>query len=94
MSSTKKLPQRKCVGCQNSFHKRELIRIVKSEEGIFVDPTGKKNGRGAYICKKLDCLETAYKRKNLERTFKCKVDENVYQNLREELSRLEGKTSN
>ena len=93
MSSIKKLPQRKCVGCQNTFQKRELIRIVKSEEGIFVDPTGKKNGRGAYICKNLQCLELAFKRKNLERSFKCRVDENIYENLREELSGLEEKAS-
>ena len=88
MNSTKKLPQRKCVGCQNSFPKRQLIRIVKREEGIFVDPTGKKNGRGAYLCKNSECLETAYKRKNLERSFQCKVDASVYQHLQEELSRL------
>lgn len=93
MSSTKKLPQRKCVGCQNTFQKRELIRIVKGEDGIFVDPTGKRNGRGAYICKNLQCLETAYKRKNLERSFQCRVDENVYKSLREELSGLEERTS-
>lgn len=93
MSSMKKLPQRKCVGCQNTFQKRELIRIVKSEEGIFVDPTGKRNGRGAYICKNPQCLETAYKRKNLDRSFKCKVDEKVYESLKEELSGLEERTS-
>ena len=84
----KKLPQRKCVGCQETFSKRELIRIVKNEEGIFVDPTGKKNGRGAYLCKKQECLEKAYKRKNLERSFQCKVDEGVYDILKEELAKI------
>ncbi len=93
MGTTKKLPQRKCVGCQNSFAKRELLRIVKNEEGIFLDPTGKQNGRGAYICKDLTCLQTAYKRKNLERSFKCKVEEQVYESLRQELSHLKDEVS-
>lgn len=89
----KKLPQRKCVGCQNTFHKRELIRIVKNDDGISVDPTGKKNGRGAYLCRNPECLEIAYRRKNLERSFKCKVDENVYEALKAELSGLRGDAS-
>ncbi len=93
MGIIKKLPQRKCVGCQNVFPKKELLRIVKNEEGIFLDPTGKQNGRGAYICKNAGCLETAYKRKNLERSFKCKVEEQVYQSLRQELSDLKDEIS-
>ena len=55
---TKKIPVRRCVGCQEKYDKRELLRIVRNNEGeIFVDPTGKKNGRGAYICKKMSCLK-------------------------------------
>ncbi len=94
MSTVKKLPQRKCVGCQNIFSKRELLRIVKNEEGIFLDVSGKQNGRGAYLCKNPACLETAYKRKNLERSFGCKVEEEVYESLRKELSRLTDNADN
>ncbi len=93
MGTTKKLPQRKCVGCQNVFLKKELMRIVKNEDGVFLDATGKQNGRGAYICKNLNCLEIAYKRKNLERSFRCPVDQQVYENLRQELLRLKDESS-
>ncbi len=78
-------PQRRCIGCKNSFDKRDLIRIVKSPEGtISVDITGKKNGRGAYICKNQECLDTAFKRKQLDYAFKDKVDSETYEILREE----------
>lgn len=81
----KTLPQRRCIGCRNSFDKKELIRIVKSPEGtISLDITGKKNGRGAYICKNEKCLELAFKKKQLDYAFGYKVDSSVYENLREE----------
>lgn len=84
----KKLPQRRCVGCKNSFDKKELIRVVKDSEGnISLDPTGKKNGRGAYLCKSKECFETAYKKKQLESSFKCKVSEEIYKNLLDELEK-------
>ena len=66
----RKIPQRKCVGCGTSKDKKELIRVVKNAEGeISVDLTGKKNGRGAYICHSVKCLNSAVKAKRLERAF-------------------------
>ena len=66
--------------------KKELIRIVRSEDGVFsLDFTGKMQGRGAYVCPNLDCLEKAHKSKGLERSFKCAVPKEVYDRLRAEL---------
>lgn len=78
----KKLPERKCLGCMQSFPKADLIRVVRSPEGeITLDTTGKKSGRGAYICKSADCLKKAIKAKRLERTFSCEIPEQVYESL-------------
>lgn len=72
-------------------NKKELIRIVRSDEGKFsVDTTGKKAGRGAYICPNVECLEKAKKSKGLERSFKSAVPAEVYDKLREELESLNG----
>lgn len=82
----KKIPQRLCVGCQEQHPKKELIRIVRSPEGEFsVDRTGKKSGRGAYICSKAECLEKARKEHRLERSFACAIDPAVYDALAAEL---------
>lgn len=79
----KKVPIRKCVGCQERQEKRNLLRIVHSPEGEFsVDPTGKKPGRGAYICPNIECLEKAIKNKGLERSFKTSIDNNIKEILR------------
>ena len=87
---TKKMPLRKCLGCEERFPKKELIRIVKNKEGkIFLDKTGKANGRGAYICDSLECFEKAYKNKSLEKTFKAQIPENVYLNIKNELKENE-----
>ncbi|HCT65159.1 MAG TPA: DUF448 domain-containing protein [Lachnospiraceae bacterium] len=86
----KKIPLRKCTGCQEMKNKKELVRIVKNEDGEFsLDITGKKPGRGAYICKNVECLEKAQKCKGLERSFKSPVPKDVYQKLREELMESE-----
>lgn len=86
MSKVQKVPLRKCVGCQEMKSKRELIRVVHSPEGdIFVDPTGKKNGRGAYLCPDPNCLQTAQKRKSLERALKVSIPESVYEVLSSQL---------
>lgn len=78
----KKIPQRLCVGCQELKNKKELTRIVRSPEGeITIDPTGKKSGRGAYVCKKKSCLEEAMKAKRLERSLKQAIDTAVYEKL-------------
>ena len=90
MIKKKKIPLRKCTGCQEMKGKKELVRIVKSNEGEFsLDTTGKKPGRGAYICKDVTCIDKAKKAKGLERSFKSPVPVAVYEKLREELVNVE-----
>ncbi len=82
----KKIPMRKCTGCNEMKPKKELVRIVRSPEGeISMDLTGKKSGRGAYICKDIKCLNAARKAKRLERAFECTVPEEVYDRLEGEI---------
>lgn len=82
----KKIPLRKCTGCQEMKSKKELIRIVRNDEGEFsLDRTGKKPGRGAYICPNSECLTKAQKTKGLERSFKAPVPQEVYEQLLLEL---------
>lgn len=79
----KSIPQRTCMGCNVKKNKKELIRIVKNKQGeISIDKTGKAQGRGAYICDSVECLEKAIKSKRLERTFETKISDVVYENLR------------
>ena len=79
----KKEPQRTCLGCKESKNKKELIRIVKQNDcKIFIDKTGKANGRGAYICNNIECLEKAIKSKRLENNFETKIDNEIYESLR------------
>ena len=86
----KKVPMRQCVGCQNMVSKRELIRVIKTSEGeIRLDAMGKQNGRGAYICKKKECLEKAMKKHSLERSLKVAIPDEIYDSLKEELNRIE-----
>ncbi len=83
----KRIPLRKCIGCNEMKEKKQLIRIVKNAQGeISVDPAGKLPGRGAYICKSVDCFDTAFKSKRLERAFKGKIPDEVYSTLRDSLS--------
>ena len=87
----KKIPLRMCTGCMEMKPKKELIRVVKSQEGeVSVDLTGKKAGRGAYICPCVECFEKARKSKGLERSFKSAVPAAVYEKLREELEEING----
>lgn len=80
----KNLPKRTCIGCNETKLKKELIRIVKNKEGeIKIDKTGKANGRGAYICDSIECLEKAIKTKRLERNFETKISNEIYEKLRE-----------
>lgn len=83
----KKIPQRTCIGCGESKAKKELIRIVKQED-ISLDITGKKNGRGAYICNNVECLEKAIKTKGLDRSFKMQVSKEVYDRLKTDMEKL------
>lgn len=79
----KKIPLRTCMGCNEKRPKKELIRIVKNKEGLIsIDRTGKLDGRGAYICDSLECLEKLKKSKRLERALESKISEEVYNNLR------------
>lgn len=82
----KKIPQRMCVGCREMKEKRELIRIVRTEEGAVLDPTGKKPGRGAYLCLDSQCLAKAEKSRGLERALKIKISKEIYSSLNEALN--------
>lgn len=90
MSNVKKIPMRKCVGCQEMKSKKEMIRVLKTSDNEFLlDATGKKNGRGAYLCQSKECLEKAIKNKGLERSFKQAIPKDVYANLEKEMEKLE-----
>ena len=79
----KKQQQRTCMGCNQKKDKKDLIRIVKNNKNeIFVDRTGKKEGRGAYICDDISCLEKVIKSKRLERIFEINISEEIYESLR------------
>lgn len=79
----KNQPQRTCMGCNSKKDKKDLIRIVKNKENqISMDRTGKQEGRGAYLCDDIQCLEKVIKTKRLERIFACKITEEIYENLR------------
>ena len=79
----KKQPKRTSMGCNIKKDKKDLIRIVKSKDGdIQIDITGKQNGRGAYICNNIECLEKLVKTKRLEKVFEMPISEEVYNNLR------------
>ena len=80
----KKVPMRTCIACRTCKPKKELIRIVKSEEGISLDRTGRKNGRGAYICDDANCIAKLKKGKLLNRAFSCNVDDATYDKISEE----------
>ncbi|MBE6854048.1 MAG: YlxR family protein [Ruminococcus sp.] len=83
----KKVPLRLCLGCNEMMPKQTLIRVVKSPEGeISLDFTGKKPGRGAYICKNPDCLAKAQKSRRLEKSFSCRVEGDVYEQLQQALA--------
>ena len=90
MSVNKKVPMRKCVGCGEMKNKKEMIRVLKtSEEEFVLDATGKKNGRGAYICPSKECFVKAVKSKGLERSFKHSIPKEVYEKLEKELDAIE-----
>ena len=85
----KKVPMRQCVGCAQMKSKKELLRIIKTpEEEIVLDTTGRKNGRGAYICANMDCLKNAQKRRGLERSLKMAIPMEVYEILEQEMEKI------
>lgn len=92
----RKIPMRKCLGCGEMFPQRELVRVVKSkikpetEDGevtyaVSLDLVGKKPGRGAYVCRKLECYEKARKAKRFSRALDCTIDEEIYERMAEEM---------
>lgn len=86
MAAAKKIPMRMCIGCGEMKSKKELIRILKTVEGDFiVDTTGRKNGRGAYLCASQECFEKCIKNHGLERSFKMKISSEVYNHLKASL---------
>ena len=90
MSTAKKIPQRQCIGCGEMKNKKEMIRVLKSTEGpIFIDATGRKNGRGAYLCPSLDCFRRAVKNKGLARSFKMAIPKEVYESLEKEMTEID-----
>ncbi len=87
MQKVKKIPQRQCVGCRVMKDKRELLRVVKSPEGeISLDFTGKKAGRGAYVCHDLACLQRSRKSRALERAFETTISPEIYDSLEKEMA--------
>jgi predicted RNA-binding protein YlxR (DUF448 family) len=86
----KKIPMRLCIGCGEMKSKKEMMRVLHTPEDTFVlDVTGKKNGRGAYLCKSGECLKKAMKSKGLERSFKTSIPKEVYAALEEEFINIE-----
>lgn len=86
MNRVRKVPLRKCVGCQEMKPKAELTRVVRTPEGdIVLDSTGKRNGRGAYLCQSEACLNVAVKRKALERALKAAIPQEIHESLRRQL---------
>ena len=87
--SMKKIPQRQCIGCGEMKGKKEMIRVIKTAEGeILLDATGRKNGRGAYLCPSEECLKKAIKNKGLERSFKMAIPKEDYESLEKEMEVL------
>ena len=89
MNTEKKIPLRKCAGCNERKPKKDLVRILRTENGIIIDLTGKQNGRGAYLCHNNVCLEHARKTKSIERALKEAVPDEIYDQLNEEFQKTE-----
>ena len=85
MAVTRKIPQRQCLGCGEMKDKKSMLRVIKTQEGeILLDATGRKNGRGAYICADMNCLNKAIK-------SKCQIPSDVYEALKKELEKIESR---
>ena len=90
MKTKGKIPMRQCTGCREMKNKKEMMRVLRTpEEEIVLDVTGKKNGRGAYLCKSAECLEKAIKSRGLERSLKAAIPQEVYENLKKEFDAIE-----
>lgn len=90
MKTKSKIPMRQCTGCREMKSKKEMMRVLKTaEDEIVLDTTGKKNGRGAYVCFSMECLEKAMKSRGLERSLKTRIPEDVYETLKKEFESIE-----
>ena len=88
--SVKKIPLRQCIGCGEMKSKKEMIRVIKTAEGeILLDATGRKNGRGAYLCPSMECFNKAVKGRGLERSFKMAIPREVYETLEKEMEEID-----
>ena len=88
--SNKKVSLRRCIGCGSMIDKKDLIRVIRTKENdISIDITGKKNGRGAYVCNSSECLKKAIKSRGLERSFKVSIPQDVYTELEKEMNSTE-----
>ena len=89
MGTVRKIPMRQCIGCGEKKSKRDMIRILRTTEGeIVLDATGRKNGRGAYLCGSTECLNKAEKSRGLERSLKTVIPAEVYESLKKEIEKL------
>lgn len=92
MGQIKKIPMRKCIGCQEMKNKKEMMRVLHTpEDTIVLDTTGRKNGRGAYLCFSKECFEKAVKNKGLERSLKTNIPADVYESLKKEIEQIEAR---
>ncbi len=90
MKTKSKIPMRQCIGCREMKNKKEMIRVLRTaDEEIVLDETGKKNGRGAYLCFSRECLDKAIKNHGLERSLKAAIPPEVYESLKKELEAIE-----
>ena len=88
--SVKKIPLRQCIGCGEKKKKKEMIRVIKTaEDQILLDATGRKNGRGAYLCPSMECFKKAVKGRGLERSFKMAIPREVYETLEKEMEEID-----
>ena len=88
--SVKKIPLRQCIGCGEMQSKKEMIRVIKTaEDQILLDATGRKNGRGAYLCPSMECFKKAVKGRGLERSFKMAIPREVYETLEKEMEEID-----
>ena len=88
--SVKKIPLRQCIGCGEMKSKKEMITVIKTAEGeILLDATGRKNGRGAYLCPSMECFKKAVKGRGLERSFKMAIPREVYETLEKEMEEID-----
>ena len=89
MGNIKKVPLRKCIGCNEMKNKKEMMRVLKTPEGeIVLDVTGRKNGRGAYLCRSRECFQKAVKSRGLERSLKAQIPAEVYEALEKEMEAI------